>query len=178
LYRERDEAKRQLFLANIAKYQAEALVFIDESGIDENVYYPWGYGIKGQKIYGEISGKRYDRESFIAGKNGKKIIAPMRFKGTCNTELFEAWVEQFLVPTLKPGQVVILDNATFHKSSRTKELIRNIGCELLFLPPYSPDLNPIETFWANLKAKIKSTIGNFTNLGQAIDHAFVTHSSS
>ena len=102
----------------------------------------------------------------------------MCFKGTCNTELFNAWIEQVLLPELKPGQVVILDNAAFHKSPKTKELIESAGCKLLFLPPYSPDLNPIETFWANLKAKIKSIIDNFNNLSQAIDYAFSTHYSS
>ena len=165
-------------MAHIASYKAEDLVFIDESGIDSYLYNPWGYGVRGHKVYGEVSGKRYDRESFIAGKNGKNIIAPMCFKGTCNTELFNAWIEQVLLPELKPGQVVILDNAAFHKSPKTKELIESAGCKLLFLPPYSPDLNPIETFWANLKAKIKSIIDNFNNLSQAIDYAFSTHYSS
>jgi transposase len=99
-------------------------------------------------------------------------LAPFCFQGTCNTELFNIWVERFLCPALKPGQVVILDNATFHKSEKTKELIENRRCTLFFLPPYSPDLNPIETFWANLKAKIRSIIKNFSTLSMAIDHAF------
>lgn len=165
-------------MANISKYQKEDLIYIDESGIDTYLYYPWGYGLRGQKVFGEISGKRYDRESFIAGKSGKQIIAPMCFKGTCNTELFNAWVEQSLIPELRAGQVVILDNATFHKSKKTKELIEKAGCELLFLPPYSPDLNPIEKFWAHLKANIRSTITNFNNLSYAIEYAFNALSST
>ena len=163
-------------MADIAKYKAEDLVYVDESGIDNYLHYSWGYGRRGQKVYGEISGKRYSRESFIAGKNGKAIIAPMCFKGTCNTELFNGWIEQVLLPELKPGQIV--DNATFHKSSKSKELIESVGCKLLFLPPYSPDLNPIEKFWANLKTKIKSTITNFNNLNVAIDYAFNACSST
>jgi transposase len=75
-----------------------------------------------------------------------KSIAPMVFNGSCNTELFNAWVEQFLIKELKRGQVVIMDNAAFHKSLKTKELIESVGCKLIFLPPYSPDLNPIEKF--------------------------------
>lgn len=165
-------------MANISKYQKEDLIYIDESGIDTYLYYPWGYGLRGQKVFGEISGKRYDRESFIAGKSDKQIIAPMCFKGTCNTELFNAWVEQSLIPELRAGQVVILDNATFHKSKKTKELIEKAGCELLFLPPYSPDLNPIEKFWAHLKANIRSTITNFNNLSYAIEYAFNACSST
>ena len=65
-----------------------------------------------------------------------------------------------------------MDNAAFHKSEQTKLLIENAGCRLLFLPPYSPDLNPIEKFWANLKAKIKRIIKNFSTLAQAVDEAF------
>ena len=67
---------------------------------------------------------------------------------------------------------MILDNAAFHKSSKTKELIEGAGCTLLFLPPYSPDLNPIEKYWANLKAKIKSSVHNFHSLSSSIDYAF------
>ena len=159
-------------MANISKYTNEKLVYIDESGIDQYIYYPWGYGLRGQKVHGEISGKRYDRESFIAGKVGDSIIAPMCFKGTCNTELFNVWIEQFLIPELKVGQVVVMDNAAFHKSPKTRELIEAAGCFLIFLPPYSPDLNPIEKYWANLKARIKSTIVNFNSLANAVDHAF------
>lgn len=159
-------------MEHIANYEPDNLVYIDESGIDSYLYYPWGYGLRGQQIYGEVSGKRYARESFIAGKNGNKIIAPMCFDGTCNTDVFNAWLTQVLLPVLKPGQVIILDNASFHKSAKTKNLIESAGCELLFLPPYSPDLNPIEKFWANFKAKIKAIINNFDKLSDAIDYAF------
>lgn len=128
--------------------------------------------MKGTLVQGEISGKRYARESFVAAKCGSQILAPFCFQGTCNTALFDMWIEVSLVPVLKPGQVVILDNATFHKSEKTRRLIESAGCTLLFLPPYSPDLNPIEKFWAWFKAKIRNLIKNFPNLSQAIDHVF------
>ena len=160
-------------MEDISCYSKEKLVYVDESGIDNFLYYPWGYGPRGQIVKGEISGRRYDRESFIAGKVGNRIIAPMCFKGTCNTELFNTWLEKVLLPELQQGQVVIMDNATFHKSSKTKELIEGAGCILLFLPPYSPDLNPIEKYWANLKARITSTIFKFNSLSDAIDFAFL-----
>lgn len=99
-------------MAKVSKYAKEELVYIDENSIDQYLQYPWGYGLRGDKVFGEISGKRFDRKSFIAGKVGSKIIAPMCFKGTCNTELFNVWMEQFLTRELKPGQVVIMDNAT------------------------------------------------------------------
>jgi transposase len=74
---------------------------------------------------------------------------------------------------LKPGQVVILDNATFHKSEKTRSLIEAAQCELIFLPSYSPDLNPIEIFWANLKSKVRENLKTFSSLSQAIDAAFI-----
>ena len=83
------------------------------------------------------------------------------------------WVEKILVPELRSGQLVIMDNATFHKASEIKELIESAGCVLLFLPPYSPDLNPIEKFWANFKRQVKDTVTKFKNLSEAIDHAFL-----
>ena len=164
-------------MAEIANYAPEQLVYIDESGIDQYIHYPWGYGLRGQKVHGEISGKRYDRESFIAGKRGAEIIAPMCFKGTCNTELFNIWIEQVLIAELQPGQVVIMDNAAFHKSPQTRVLIESAGCILIYLPPYSPDLNPIEKYWANLKAKLKKIIHDFDNLSDALDHTFKTQFS-
>ena len=73
-------------------------------------------------------------------------------------ELFNDWLEQFLLKELKPGQFVVMDNAAFHKSKKTKELIESVGCKIIFLPPYSPDLNPIEKFGANMKRWIKNKI--------------------
>lgn len=119
-----------------------------------------------------MSGKKYERESFIAGKLGDRIIAPFCFKGTCNTQVFNTWIEQVLIPVLKPGLVVIMDNASFHKSITTKELIESAGCRLIFLPPYSPDLNPIEKFWANFKRSLSKIIHHFNSLSHALDFLF------
>ena len=105
-------------------------------------------------------------------QGNRQIVAPLTFKGYCNTLLIEAWVEQILVPELKPGQVVIMDNASFHKSSRIRELIKQAKCKLLFLPPYSPDLNKIEKYWARLKQHLGKTIHQFGNLWDAVDDAF------
>ena len=88
--------------------------------------------------------------------------------------MFNFWLENFLLPSLGSGYTLIMDNAAFHKSEDTKILIKNAGCQLFFLPPYSPDLNPIEKFWANLKAKIKKIIGKFETLSEAIDEALTS----
>jgi len=96
----------------------------------------------------------------------------MVFNGSCNTELFNSWVENFLIKELNPGQVVVMDNASYHKSQRTKELIEFVGYHILFLPPYSPDLNPIKKSWANMKRWIKNRISNFWELLNCIDQFF------
>jgi transposase len=86
--------------------------------------------------------------------------------------LFEDWVEQFLIKELTAGQVVIMDNAAFHKSQKTKELIESVGCAVIFLPPYSPDLNPIEKFWPNMKRWIKDKMFEFAQLYEVIKQFF------
>jgi transposase len=156
----------------IRSYSKEDLVYIDESGIDIYLYRTYGWAFSNERTYGAVSGRRFARESFIAAKCGSKLLAPLCFQGTCNTLLFNTWIEQFLVPELKPGQVVILDNASFHKSVIAKELIEKAGCQILFLPPYSPDLNPIEKFWAQFKSKVRSVIHSFNTLSEAIDYVF------
>ena len=107
-------------------------------------------------MLGKKSGKWYHRTNIIAGYVNRKSIAPMVFNGSCNTQLIEAWVEQSLIKELKPGKVVIMDSDAFHRSHRMKDLIDSVGCEVIFLPPYSLDLNPIEKFWANMKRWIKN----------------------
>jgi transposase len=86
--------------------------------------------------------------------------------------VFNTWLEHVLVPNLRPGQTVILDNASFHNSIKTRELIESAGCKVLYLPPYSPDLNPIEKVWANFKRALSCIIQNFKSLSDALDHLF------
>jgi transposase len=96
----------------------------------------------------------------------------MVFNVSCNTKLFETWLEQFLIKELKPAQVMIMDNAAFHRSQKTKELIEYANCKLLFLPPYSPNLNPIEELWANMKRWVRSQISQFAYLYDALVQFF------
>ena len=152
----------------------ENRVYIDESGINQYVYREYGRAPRGEKVFGEVSGKRFSRESFIAGLCEGKFVAPICFEGTCTTSFFNVWLEKVLIPELSPGKVIILDNASFHRSEESKRIVEKAGCQLLFLPAYSPDLNPIEKFWANLKAKIRELLRSAQTLGDAIDGAFAT----
>lgn len=156
--------KRDEYQETIKDIAPQGLVYIDESGIEMTICKDRGWGKRSEKLVGKKSGKYYERTNIIAGLVNNKSIAPMVFNGSCNTKVFEQWVEHFLIKELKTGQVVIMDNASFHKSQKTKELIESVGCRLIFLPPYSPDLNPIEKFWANMKRWIKGHITQFTEL--------------
>ena len=164
--------KREEYLEEIKDIPHQSLVYIDESGIEMNICKDRGWGEVGEMLVGKKSGKYYERTNIIAGYVNNKSIAPMVFNGSCNTELFENWVAQFLIKELKSGQVIVMDNASFHKSQKTQELIESVGCRIIFLPPYSPDLNPIEKFWANMKRWIKDKITEFGKLYEAITGFF------
>lgn len=174
---EADQEKRSTYLKKLEEINFESCVYIDESGMDGNQAKERAWGKKGEILKAQKSGKYYLRTNIVAGLTGNKSIAPFVFHGACNTELFNDWVEQFLIKELKPGQTVILDNASFHKSLKTKELIESVGCRLLFLPPYSPDLNPIEKFWANMKRWVKSKVTDVSKLFDTICSFFVPYSS-
>ena len=169
---EANEEKRVEYQELIKDISKEKIVYIDESGIELNTCKDRGWSKRGEKLLGKKSGKYYERTNIIAGYVNRKSLAPMIFNGSCNTSLIEAWVEQFLIKELNPGQVVIMDNASFHKSQKIKDLIESVGCKLIFLPPYSPDLNPIEKFWANMKRWIKGKITQFHQLYDALFYFF------
>ena len=120
---EASEEKRAVYQELIKDIPPQSLVYIDESGIELTICKDRGWGKKGEKLIGKKSGKYYQRTNIVAGLVNNKSIAPMIFNGSCNTELFEAWVAQFLIKELVPGQFVVMDNASFHKSQKTKELI-------------------------------------------------------
>ena len=169
---EANEERREEYQETIKDIAKEKLVYIDESGIDMNICKERGWGKRGEKLPAKKSGKHYERTNIIAGLVNNKSIAPMVFNGSCNTELFNSWVEQFLIKELEPGQYVVMDNASFHKSKKTKELIESVGCKVIFLPPYSPDYNPIEKFWANMKKWIKDKIQQFDELYETLKQFF------
>jgi putative transposase len=111
----------------------------------------YGYAPKGQRVYGLTSGHRRPRTSLLAARIGQDVAEPVLFDGTCDTEVFNSWLKTRLCPRLTPKHLVIMANAAFHQSSATIQLIEETGATLLFLPPYSPDLNPIEHDFAALK---------------------------
>jgi transposase len=172
----RDEVQRESFLKIIKLFDDEELVFIDESGIEDNACREYGWSLIKTRCYGEKSYKHNRRISMIAGLCHKKLIAPFIFEGTCDTAIFELYVEQVLIKSLKHGQTVVLDNISFHKTKKVVTLIESVGCNVLYLPTYSPDLNPIEHSWLKIKNLIRKTSSFFSDFFQAVSFVlnFVT----
>jgi len=175
---EANEEKRNRYQEIIKNIPAEKLVYIDESGIDLTICKDKCWSAKGSPIQAKKSGKYYERTNIIAGLVNNKSIAPMVFNGSCNTNIFNSWIESFLIKELIPGQFVVMDNASFHKSQKTRDLIESVGCKVIFLPPYSPDLNPIEKFWANMKRWIRNKIFHFDQLYNALQAFFLVPNST
>ena len=112
--------------------------------MDNRDEYGYGWNEKGERFHALKSGSRGGRVNMIAAWCHGELFAPFTVEGACNRTVFETWLETCLIPSLKPGQVIIKGNATFHKGGRIQELIEAAGCQLQYLPPYSPDLNKIE----------------------------------
>lgn len=127
------------------------IVYIDESGFESSSCQPWGWAPKGKRVHGERSGHTRPRTSVIAGRRGKEWLAPMLFNGTANTQLVNQWFRQMLCKELRPNSTIIWDNARFHNKEDLNRIAAENGHHILFLPPYSPDLSPIENDFATLK---------------------------
>lgn len=143
--------RRRQWRERQASIAAERLVFIDETWAKTNMAPLRGWGPRGERLIGKAPHGRWRTLTFLAALRHDRIDAPCLFDGPINGEKFKAYVEQFLVPTLKPGDIVILDNLGSHKSKAVRTAIRNADARLLFLPPYSPDLNPIEQVFSKFK---------------------------
>ena len=169
---EKCETKRAEFIETIDSYPRHMLYYIDECGLDSYLYREYGYAPRGVPVPGMISGKKYKRTNIVAAKNGDKIIAPMAYDGTTDCVLFEYWFEHAFLKSIPKHSVAIMDNATFHRKKKLRELATKAECDLLFLPPYSPDLNPIENFWAWLKSNLRKILGSFESFEDALMDCF------
>lgn len=150
------------------------LYYADESGFDEYYHREYGYAPRGERVVGEVSGKRYGRTSIVAALFLGMIVASFAFSGTMNSALFEGWLEQVFVPALinPEKSVLIIDNASAHRKSAILEIAEEYGFRVIFLPPYSPDLNPIEMKWANIKRRLRLHMHNFATFWDALSFAF------
>ena len=145
--------KRQEYLSILQQEteKGKKRVYIDESGFSETDFRRYAYAPKGVGVEAQVPSHRYTTTTLIAARLDGCFTAPVLFEGSCDAIAFNTWLSQMLSPLLNDTHVVIMDNASFHKGSQTAALIRASGASLLFLPPYSPELNPIEKDFANIK---------------------------
>ncbi len=148
-----DEEKRQQFLLELSSYEEEnrPIVYLDESGFKYDDYRVYGYSDKGQKCFGKYNWQAKNLTNAIGAIYNNELFAVALFESSINSDVFYYWVENLLIPELPKNSVIVMDNATFHKRSDIQELLERDGYTILWLPPYSPDLNPIEQIWAWLK---------------------------
>ena len=143
--------KRTRWKAYQGRIDPRRLVFIDETWTKTNMAPLRGWAPKGQRLRAKAPFGHWKTMTLLAALRHDRIDAPWVFDGPINANSFSVYVEQVLVPTLAPGDIVVMDNLASHKSQAVRAAIRAAGAHLLFLPPYSPDLNPIEQVFAKLK---------------------------
>lgn len=156
-------------------WDVRRLVFIDETSAKTNLIRLWGRSLRGTRLVAKVPHGHWKTTTFVAALRHDGLTAPTVLDGAMDGPLFLAYVEQQLVPTLQPGDLVVMDNLAAHKVAGVRQAIEKAGARVLYLPPYSPDLNPIELVFAKLKSLLRSaakrTVESLWNfLGQALDH--------
>jgi transposase len=156
-----------------ASLTPEHLVFIDETWATTTMARRYGRAPKGRRLVGAVPHGHWKTSTFVAALRCEAITAPCVIDGAMNGETFLAYVEQFVAPELRPGDIVIMDNLPSHKVAGVRKAIETAGAILLYLPPYSPDLNPIELAFSKLKALLRKAAartveGLWAQLGHAL----------
>ena len=123
-------------------------------------------------LLGKVSGRKFKRVGIVAAQMGKSILAPLQYDGTMDSILFEMWFATCLLPNLPKDTVIIMDNASFHRKSKLFPLAEQAGFRLIFLPPYSPEHNPIEHLWAWLKRHLRKILPHHDSFDDALHSAF------
>ena len=150
---ERDEFLRAAWRVMVAAAtKPERLVFVDEMGTNTSLTPQYAWSRRGERAHARVPRNWGANVTLLASMSVRGMGPCLAVEGPTTEAVFEAYLERALAPSLCPGQVVVMDNLSSHKGSRVRELIETRGCELVYLPPYSPDLNPIEEAFAKLKA--------------------------
>jgi transposase len=149
-------------------------VFIDETWAPTNMARRYGRAPRGERLRAAVPHGHWKTTTFVAGLRLDGVVAPLVLDGPINAAAFEAYVEQFLAPTLQPGDIVAMDNLSCHKGPKVSALIEAVGAKLLYLPPYSPDFNPIEKLFSKLKALLRKAAertvdGLWRVIGECLD---------
>jgi transposase len=153
---ERDEWLRAAWKVMVARpLDARSLVFVDEMGTNTSLSPLYGWAKKGERAYCSVPRNRGKNTTLLSSMSVEGMGPSLAVEGATNREVFETYVERILAPTLRRGQLVVMDNLSAHKGERVRELIEGRGCELLYLPSYSPDLNPIEEAFSKIKQLVR-----------------------
>ena len=171
-------AQRAQWPAQLAQESAARLVFVDESGAHTRMTRGRGRCAVGQRLVTRIPQGHYQTSTLIAAVRLTGACAPWLFAGALDGVLFLAWVRQGLGPTLQPDDLVILDHLATHKVAGVREAIEAAGARLKYLPPYSPDFNPIENLWSKIKQRLRSQSPRTSAQLRKAAAAFVTISSA
>jgi transposase len=154
---ERDEFERAAWQVMVAAVvEPERLIFVDECGTHTSLAPIYGYAPRGERLYLSVSRIRGKNTTLLSSMSLEGIGPSLTVEGATTSRVFETYVEKVLAPSLKEGQVVVMDNLSAHKPKRIKELIEQCGCELVYLPSYSPDYNPIEEAFAKIKHLLRT----------------------
>lgn len=173
------QAKRRSFWRLRTLRRAARLVFLDETGINLSMTRAYARAPSGERAVAAVPKNWSDSVTVVAGLALSGIIAPMILHGSMNARAFEAYVEQCLVPELRTGDVVVMDNLAAHKRPIIESLIEGVGAKVLFFPPYSPDFNPIEPSWSKFKSILRATAARTTEaLHEAVCRALRAISAS
>ena len=140
----------------LAGEPAGKLVFVDESGANTKMTRLGGRALVGERLVTQIPHGHYQTSTLIAAVRLAGACAPWLFEGAMDGEMFLDWVRQGLTPLLQPNDLVIMDNLATHKVVGVREAIESVGAKLRYLPPYSPDFNPIENMWSKIKQRLRS----------------------
>jgi transposase len=154
---ERDEFMRAAWRAMVGGgiVDAERLVFVDEMGTNVSLLPLYAWSRKGKRAFGSAPRNWGKNVTLLASITREGLGPCLAVEGSTSRDVFEAYLERVLAPALRPGQVVVMDNLSAHKDGRVKEILEGRGCELLYLPPYSPDFNPIEQAFSKVKGFLR-----------------------
>ena len=139
----------------IEKIDSSKIMYIDETSLDSRICRNYARSSIGTRAVCKENGNRGTKYTIVGGLIENKLVGPFRIEGSCNKQIFMEWLKTILLPNLEKGITLVMDNVAFHKSKEVIELIEKNCNSVLFLPPYSPDFNPIEHFWSKAKSQIK-----------------------
>jgi transposase len=165
---------RRRWAAEQLKLDGERVVFIDETWAKTNMTRTYGRSLRGSRLRAKVPYARWETTTFLGAMRSTGFVAPLCVEGAVNGDVFSGWVEQHLTKTLRPGDVVVMDNLSSHKVRRVVQAIEQAGAEVRYLPPYSPDLNPIELAFSKFKKLLRDGARRTTDAlwqlcGQVLD---------